>query len=1255
MANELTTSLGFEATAAIAQLNALQAELVGYNQVIASAATGTAAFNVSGARFDKSAAAMAGSMAKISTSAKTTAASTATLRSQIQQAEQSLRDVFRRPIADAKSLGDVLNETGKKGKESGRAVLLTWQSVARIFAIQTIHRFITLITNAFADGVQKAKDYEISLAEIGTIGDQLGLSLDEVGERVRAISEEFAQPIEVVSEGLYQTLSNQVAQAGEEFEFLRSANRFAVAAVTDTASAVNLLSSTLNSYGIAASRSDEVAGKLFKTIELGRIRGEEFANTFGRVTVLSNQLGVSLEEVLASIATLTVQGLKYNEAFTLITNTQLKLIRPTEALQEAFKDMGVASAEAGIQAYGFQGFLERLTEQSGDTASEIGGLFNRVRAVRGVLGLTGNQAERFADTLRQIEEAGELDVSAAAFEVFQTEAKQFEKELTKITNFFIDDFGRGAIKVMNDLISIFGGGVEALTAFGAALAAAGGAYITFVAIVAAKSAIAAVSMGSFAASVQFATLVMWEFLATNPVGWAILAATAVGTLVVAYNHLTTSVQEAADATIATNEAQLRSTIRTERLRRRALEKQEKEALASTQAFLIERQRLYLEDAKEAEDLQNRVFGGIADQVENRLSAFEEFVEGIRDHTADAARTIRDLQEELLDVGDRLDEFNFQESIEGLNAQQQAQAKLRRSTEFLQAANEALRQGDHERAEILRAQAEQAAKSALRSAKEAESVALVRHAREGVRDAIKAQRDLLLDQVETTKEVARLNEAFRPQEEARLGRIRQLVEKLREFELIADGAVVDPELSVEDARKGIVEVTEALKRELAAAGKDVAILAQVQPDLDALRFQITEAFRDPITGVKIDLTDAVTLNFDRIVSILSRELEKLTAEQIQALSDVGIKVSIAGFGEAQTAVGKLDDSIKDAAKSTIKMSTATSQFSNELTKANAEMVKTIPLLLRAEETRFGDTTGAIAGKLADMSIALKEMTVTAIPAFGEVGTETENLAATLGDVFAQFREAATAQDIEGTTAQLNRLDTIIAQLVQTAPNAAAQLKKAADALDAVQQAMLERGIAQDAAETLGPLEQRVKALGAAFGDTATESEKVGIATRDAANIVVAEEQRKTRAIEATTRAYREQQEVAGGGGGGGQQGRYRGGLVYRADGGLILDPYIMRRALGGFTPRGTDTQLIAATPGESVNTVAATQRFFPQIQAMNAGVTPTFREQGGTVVNNTGDVNLNVTEAASSRETAREVLRLINRERRRDTTSIRSFK
>ena len=91
------------------------------------------------------------------------------------------------------------------------------------------------------------------------------------------------------------------------------------------------------------------------------------------------------------------------------------------------------------------------------------------------------------------------------------------------------------------------------------------------------------------------------------------------------------------------------------------------------------------------------------------------------------------------------------------------------------------------------------------------------------------------------------------------------------------------------------------------------------------------------------------------------------------------------------------------------------------------------------------------------------------------------------------------------------------------------------------------------------------------------------------------------------------------------------------------------ATGG-RPQGTDVIPAMLSPGEVVINAASARRFAAQLTAINAGVQPVYRSEGGSVTN-IGDINVNVTGGGSSRQTARSIAAELRRELRRGTATL----
>jgi hypothetical protein len=105
--------------------------------------------------------------------------------------------------------------------------------------------------------------------------------------------------------------------------------------------------------------------------------------------------------------------------------------------------------------------------------------------------------------------------------------------------------------------------------------------------------------------------------------------------------------------------------------------------------------------------------------------------------------------------------------------------------------------------------------------------------------------------------------------------------------------------------------------------------------------------------------------------------------------------------------------------------------------------------------------------------------------------------------------------------------------------------------------------------------------------------------------------------------------------------------------MVTNPFV-EQAHGGRVGyyanggRGTDTIPAMLSAGEHVTNARSSQRFFSQLQAMNAGQQPVYRNDGGDTFNtNVGDIN--VSGAGNPQQTAREVMKAIRREERRGSS------
>jgi TP901 family phage tail tape measure protein len=345
----------------------------------------------------------------------------------------------------------------QKSTVASKGLLLSWESLVRLLTIQILHQTVSLLSQHLRRAVAEASELQLKLAEIRAISDALHMSIGDWGKGIRQISEKYGVHMMQVSEAVYQTVSNQIAQGKEALEFVETASKLAMAAVGTHTDAVQALSSVINAYKLNINEADDVAAKLFETIKLGRVRLSELASDLGQVTPIAAQLGISVDELLGSIGSLTRLGMSASEAVTQMRNVFLKMIMPTREMRKMWRDLGVESGRALIQLERLPGAYKRMQEHAAGNIEVSTQLIQRIRGLGAVMEFTDRRGlARLSRYIKAIENSTEA-YRLRAEEVLQTHAKQWQRITNSMRNYFIEDVGPKMLEQLIKMDKIVGG------------------------------------------------------------------------------------------------------------------------------------------------------------------------------------------------------------------------------------------------------------------------------------------------------------------------------------------------------------------------------------------------------------------------------------------------------------------------------------------------------------------------------------------------------------------------------------------------------------------------------------------------------------------------------------------------------------------------------------------------------------------------------------------------------------------------------
>lgn len=1118
---------------------------------------------------------------------------------------------------NANKMADALGRVGAASQNAFhdanrglRQFTIDFQTMVRIVSTQAIVRALRQISDAMTDAVASAAEFQTKVAQIFTISN--GFGQQGISAEVRKISDAFNIPLIDSANALYQTFSNQVGNTAQSLEFFSEAAKFSKGSVSTMKDSVDLLSSALNSFQLTSDQTGNVAGKFFKAIELGRLTATDLANTFGRVGPKAAEVGISLDQVLAALATITQAGVRPSEAITQLQGVIQAFLKPSKAMQQALHDLGFESAQQVFQSHNLSEAISLLQKSTGGSQEAFNKLFPNIRGVNGALLIGGRSAQIFAGALRDISSAGAELNNEKADIVLKTNAQQAEKELTKLSNFLTVEFGQGVLAAVAKFAQLSGGAdtliivTKALTPVLATGAAALALYAGQVGFLALKASVGGKALNGLSTAIL-------------AVGAAAAAGTAIGSFI----------DDRIFGPINERERQLQTQLKIVKDQNakevdEADKKNEKIVQSATQ-MITKLNQLYFLDVNNAQKAQELLEGGYKRAFDSIIGARERLTEELRRQEENARQAQIDSRDRVTDLVNKAEDRQFNRRLRGVSDLEKIYRLNQRAAETAAKAEQDLlaSPGDpkatqralalFEKAQGLGEQSEEIGKRIGNRTAEFQAAQLLNNI---TAQQIIAEQKLTAIQQERQKALADERQKQEAVVESMKEQVKVILDNTGDFDkqgkLFDKDTLAERDNTRQEATKNLLK-SALSQNDLKAL--DVLGLAkfvnEFRTELTSKPTEVTLSFEQSLTRLRADLTKAFTGLDERIP--FKEGLEVALGKELNTPDEL-----ISGLGEARTKARELDQAFKDAAVSSKTIKDRQQELNQVLQDVDGRARESLlsgggfrhPL--KTTRDAIDEAKGLLQGGARNPTLDDKDIekierllaTLRSQKSFtnSDLNVDTSKLEIAL-EILKRMKAARddlnknpAFQNEQGSRDQLNQLNSVL-QTIDTSP-----LQSAANAL---KDASFEAAVSFQAAQT------QAGATASAVAQIATNWERAAIAAERAAN--------------------------AARGAGGGQQ---------VSLGGLIQPRYF---AHGG--PVGSDRVAAWLSPGEMVMNRGATSRFFSQLSAMNSGA------RGGRLpISNTtvGDTtfNINVNESRTPNQTGRAVASEIRREQRRG--SIRPF-
>lgn len=299
-------------------------------------------------------------------------------------------------------------------------------------------------------GVTKAfMDFDEAMRQVQTIWRQSPQDARKLREEILELSYELGRTPVGLATALYHVASAQFGVKNSS-DLLREGHRLAIATASDYEMTVRLLVGAMKAYGIEAKDSEQVSSSFFKLIDRGRPRLDELLDTIGRVTTLSNQMGLSLDQMNALLAIFTRRGIGADLAVTGLRAILSQILVPGEEDIKMANRLGVTFDLAKIKTMGWVEWLRQLKEATGGNEAVLGRMFKNLRGISPLLSVVGKGTESLAEETEYWKNKIEdLNLAAEEMEKAPKRAidrffKAFKSNLTDIGNQLAELAGLGA-------------------------------------------------------------------------------------------------------------------------------------------------------------------------------------------------------------------------------------------------------------------------------------------------------------------------------------------------------------------------------------------------------------------------------------------------------------------------------------------------------------------------------------------------------------------------------------------------------------------------------------------------------------------------------------------------------------------------------------------------------------------------------------------------------------------------------------------
>ncbi|MBB2481057.1 phage tail tape measure protein [Bacillus sp. APMAM] len=305
------------------------------------------------------------------------------------------------------------------------------------------------ITAVGGASAKLAMDFEDAMAQVSTIADTAQVPLDDLEKSILELSNQTGISATEIAANVYDAISSG-QQTGDAVNFVTNSTKLAKAGFADAGSALDVLTTIMNSYGLEASEVTNVSDTLIKTQDLGKTTVGELSASMGKIIPTAKANSVALDQVATGYAIMTSNGVATAESTTYMNSMLNELGKSGTKVSDTLKEKtGKSFAELMAEGKSLGDVLEIINGAAKEQGLAFTDLWGSSEASNAGLILLGDSAEEFNSTLSEMRDAtGSTD---AAFEKLQTNSNTINIAMNQLKNTAIE-LGNTIMSVLAPII-----------------------------------------------------------------------------------------------------------------------------------------------------------------------------------------------------------------------------------------------------------------------------------------------------------------------------------------------------------------------------------------------------------------------------------------------------------------------------------------------------------------------------------------------------------------------------------------------------------------------------------------------------------------------------------------------------------------------------------------------------------------------------------------------------------------------------------